>query len=330
MRRFDLLQEHYQSDLRRLDFTSEGDHYFGQLEPVFCPFCGTPLEKHTAQMMCVERQGELVDIQTACREESAKLNNLLRDLEQAKSSLRREREEKRFVEQKNRGLVSEAETYITRILQPNEIIDRKRLEELELAYKGLAEIEINNQRLLDLREARAALQRSSDASTDKGESSSQLDTVALRSLCESIEDLLRSWKYPDVGTVEFDQKDMDILIKGKRRRSNGKGVRAVTHSAFNIGLMHYCKKANLPHPYFLILDSPLTTFKENRGDTINDETSGEIQEAFFENLSHIGDEEQIIILENKTPPSRIRNSINIIEFTGREGSGRQGFIPNNP
>lgn len=42
--RFRVLKEHYTSDLERLEFISEGDHYFDQLVATRCPVCGSSLE----------------------------------------------------------------------------------------------------------------------------------------------------------------------------------------------------------------------------------------------------------------------------------------------
>lgn len=72
------------------------------------------------------------------------------------------------------------------------------------------------------------------------------------------------------------------------------------------------------------MDSPLTTFREGSS---NEEVSGEIQTAFFENLSTTPLDEQIIILENKEPNSSVQSKINYIEFVGDKAEGRSGFFP---
>jgi hypothetical protein len=82
----------------------------------------------------------------------------------------------------------------------------------------------------------------------------------------------------------------------------------------------------LPHPGWVILDSPLTTFKEKNEPNLGEEVSGEIQNAFFDHLSTLNGE-QIIILENKIPSPKIQSKINFIEFVGFEGQGRNGFFP---
>ena len=52
-----------------------------------------------------------------------------------------------------------------------------------------------------------------------------------------------------------------ITIAGKRRAANGKGVRAILHAAFNVAVIVYAIENRLPHPGFLVLDTPLLTYR---------------------------------------------------------------------
>lgn len=44
-----------------------------------------------------------------------------------------------------------------------------------------------------------------------------------------------------------------------------KGLRPITQAAFSISLMEYCVGNDSAHPGFLILDSPLLSYKEPEG-----------------------------------------------------------------
>ncbi|CAH1662207.1 hypothetical protein CHELA1G11_12050 [Hyphomicrobiales bacterium] len=68
-----------------------------------------------------------------------------------------------------------------------------------------------------------------------------LPSSALRLLCFQIEAVLKEWQWNGEPRVDFDQKAFDIIVDGQARQSHGKGVRAVLHSAFTIGLLRYCK-----------------------------------------------------------------------------------------
>jgi hypothetical protein len=87
---------------------------------------------------------------------------------------------------------------------------------------------------------------------------------------------------------------------------------------------------DLPHPRFVILDSPLTTFKEPRQNVRPediDEVPGEVQTAFFEDLANTDSNAQIIVIENKQPPASVKDRIQYTEFVGPIAPGRPGFFP---
>jgi hypothetical protein len=74
--------------------------------------------------------------------------------------------------------------------------------------------------------------------------------------------VLEAWGFPGSPRVAFDLKAQDITINGKERAANGKGVRAILHAAFKVTVMIWCDRHGLPHPKFLVLDSPLVTYRE--------------------------------------------------------------------
>jgi hypothetical protein len=323
LKRFNLLNRHYLSDLQRLEFINEGEYLFEQLEFVHCPFCNTALDKPSFHKLCLNRENELIKISEGCREEAIKIKTLQKDLESTVNALEFEQKSLREIAAENKKQVSYYDSLLRENLNPKQITEKNLLDNLLADRRLLAEIETKKSKLEELKKAKATLDvpLPKQSRTVKG-----LDTFALRELGDKIEEVLEAWKFPDVGTVEFNEQKMDILIKGKPRESNGKGVRALLHSAFAVGLMLHCKEKELPHPGWILLDSPLTTFRENNESNLGEEVSGEIQNAFFEHLSTLKSE-QIIILENKIPSSNIQSKINFIEFVGHEGHGRKGFFP---
>ena len=52
MQRFGLLDEHYESDLRRLEAIAEAGAVFKTLHPGPCPFCGAPPEAQVHERSC--------------------------------------------------------------------------------------------------------------------------------------------------------------------------------------------------------------------------------------------------------------------------------------
>ena len=90
--------------------------------------------------------------------------------------------------------------------------------------------------------------------------------------------------------------------------------------------MQYCKQENRPHSFNIVIDSPLTTFKDRDRKT-DEAVSEETENSFFHDLANIGKGFQIIILNNKEPPADIKDQIKYIHFSGEKGIGRSGFFP---
>ena len=128
--------------------------------------------------------------------------------------------------------------------------------------------------------------------------------------------------------MEFNSKSNDIVVCGKTKASYGKGARAIINSSFLIAIMLYCQQYGLSHPGFIVLDSPLTTYKEKdkQKNEKNEEVSKGVKSAFFNNLSQIGRGRQIIIFDNETPPENL-TEIKYQHFTGNPDIDRAGFVP---
>ncbi len=84
----------------------------------------------------------------------------------------------------------------------------------------------------------------------------------MHDFAQVVSSVLEEWQFPGNRHVSFDEGSCDLLIDGKHRRDNGKGVRAVTHAAFKVALLIFCHDRNIPHPGFLVLDTPLLTYRD--------------------------------------------------------------------
>jgi hypothetical protein len=83
---------------------------------------------------------------------------------------------------------------------------------------------------------------------------------------------------------------------------------------------------NLPHPYSVVLDSPLTTY-HGKDAKASEDIEINMQDSFFRSLSKISSDKQIIVFDNKVPPDDVIKSINYVLFSGEDGQGRKGFFP---
>ncbi|WP_420132739.1 hypothetical protein [Rhodopseudomonas sp.] len=325
--RYQLLSEHYTSDLDRLDFVSEGIHYFSSLQEVTCPLCGQSMNEDHAHKIAQPS----ADIYIAARAEAAKILAQRRDLDDAIASLKRRREARNAERIIAEDTFLSAERRLTEIVQPaiaNSTAQLNRLNarrlELETTRNDILQAET-------LRSLKARIEETSAGNSRGKRQWEELPGDSLNALCKEIEAILGEWKWNGEGRVEFDQKAYDIKVDGQTRQSHGKGVRAVLYSAFVIALVRYCQREGLPHPGFVIIDSPLTSYKKRGAGVRGADTtvSQSVEVAFWESLKSISGDVQVVIVENKEPPSDVAHTVHYEWFAGDEaGPGdRIGFIP---
>jgi hypothetical protein len=140
---------------------------------------------------------------------------------------------------------------------------------------------------------------------------------------------LKEWHFPNVQSVHFDQRQRDLVIDGKNRTSFGKGLRAITQSAFSIGLLEYCRQQATPHPGFVILDSPLLSYKEPDG-VDDDLRHTDLKQRFYHFLQALPENQQVIIVENTDPPADVQALPQAVKFTSNPGDGRAGLFVITP
>ncbi|EJM2179874.1 DUF3732 domain-containing protein, partial [Escherichia coli] len=127
--------------------------------------------------------------------------------------------------------------------------------------------------------------------------------------------------------VFFDKVASDFVIDGKPRGSRGKGLRAITHAAVSVALLEFCQEEELPHPGFLVLDSPLLAYYKPEGEDDVALQGTDLKEKFYEYLSkYHTNNSQIIVIENPHPPENMSEKITTTIFTNNPKIGRQGLL----
>lgn len=322
--RFHLLDSHYETDLNRLEAIHESGSLFVHLEQKPCPLCGAlPGDQH----LDTECEGNTEAVVQAANAEMVKIKRLRRELNDTVVSLERERGEinnslARFQEEYN---ASEKE--LNDITAPAVASERISYNQLvsERAEVRMTLDKINRlKRLMEQRtelegEESGGLERSTTART-------QIPKSILDEFSKTVERILEEWHFPNAGRVFFDEGKRDFQIAGKDRGSTGKGLRAITHAAVAISLMEFCRERGLPHPGFVVLDSPLLAYWKPEGE--EDDLSGtDLDEMFYRYLLGLHKENQVIIIENKHPPDFVFREGHVTMFTKNPYYSRYGFFP---
>lgn len=322
LERFDLLGQHYRSDMERLRGIEEAGTLFSVLGHTPCPLCGAAPEHHQRDAEC---DGNVEAVVAAARSEIAKIALLQTELGDTVAALRREGAgfDRRLpkVEEELSSVSSELETLTAPKLRKlrasyGELADKRgEVREALAIYRTLQDMEKRREDLEQGTEQRAAAVSDGD-----------LPTTVATSFAQCVETILKDWHFPGADRVYFDAKARDLVIGGKLRTARGKGLRAITHAAFTIGLLEYCRKNNTPHPGFVVLDSPLLAYREPEGDDL-DLVGTDLNAQFYSNLANLPVDHQVIIIENRDPPSEVTAGPNVLMFSKNPHSGRYGFFP---
>lgn len=324
LERFNLLQVHYAADIARLEGIEEAGSLFSALAEERCPLCGASSEHHDLKSDC---DGNVDAVVAAAQAEIVKIEVRQKELADTIKSLRKEAAsfERRMprLEESYSTLSSEIE----RVIAPS--LKQLRANYRQLADKGgqVREALGVHHALTDFAERKAKLEAEEQAETG-GSSKADVDlsTTVLDKFAVLVRDILKDWHFPAIDRVHFDMKVRDLVINGKTRTSFGKGLRAITQSAFTTCLMEFCRQNANPHPGFIVLDSPLLSYREP--DNADDDLSGtDLNNAFYSYLAALPTDRQVIIVENTDPPASIQASQRAIKFTGIKGAGRFGYFP---
>jgi hypothetical protein len=322
--RFGLLDSHYQTDLERLAAIHECGSLFVHLEQQPCPLCGAlPGDQHL-DSKC---EGNTEAVVKAADAEMAKIKRLRSELADTVTSLTTEREglleslaqfdeeykacENELSEIASPAVTSERTSYNQFVSDRAEV--RFKLEKIDRL-----------KRLADQRIELEAEQTETASSTSA--TRTQISKNVLDEFAQSIEGILQEWHFPNANRVFFDEGKRDFQIAGKDRGSTGKGLRAITHAAVKIGLMEFCRERDLPHPGFVILDSPLLAYWKPEGNE-DDLRGTDLKEMFYRYLLGLRFDSQVIIIENEHPPEFVSREGNVIVFTKNSSQGRYGFFP---
>ncbi len=320
--RFDLLSLSYQSDLRRLAGLREAGSLLGALAPGRCPVCGALPEHQNSDDDC---DGNIEVVVAATDAETSKIQLLAKELAETVEQLN---DEITALEGLKPGLQLQLSTADAELLRITPTLQGQRATYSEITEKRTS---VNTalslfQSISDLEKRKAELEEgTSEPQTTPTQPASGLSESVLDQFSEHMRLLLKAWIFPETERVHFDRSAKDFVISGKPRGSRGKGMRAITHSAFNVSLLEFARDNELPHPGFVVLDTPLLAYREPEHDA-DDLSETDVRDHFYEYLSK-HDDRQVIILENDTPSKSVLTRSQTTFFTKNEQLGRYGLFP---
>jgi len=324
--RFRLLDQQYTNDLKRLAAIQQSGQFFVLRDPMQCPLCGALPEGQHHEAAC---DGNVDAVTRAAGAEIAKIKLLQTELHETVASLTSE----------NKIIVDDVSTLRVDLKNYQQEIDNALSPDFSSArddHTKLIERRARVEQAIVLQKRIKSLQRRIDEPTKpaKPEAIAVEETSAevvqyisqsvLRDFSMTVGEILQQWNFPGATDVYFDERTRDVVIGGRPRGSRGAGLCAITYSAFVLALFEYCRSRSMPHPGFVVLDSPLIAYKEPMPDDENI-TATDLKPRFYEHLEKFSGEQQIFVIDNTDPPPEY--AVKGIHFTANEKLGRYGLFP---
>lgn len=321
--RFDLLSLSYRSDLRRLAGLREAGSLLGALAPGRCPVCGAlPEHQNPDDDDC---DGNIEVVVAATDAETSKIQLLAKELAETVEQLNNEIAALEASKPELQQQLTATDAELSRIT-PTLLGHRAAYSDITEKRTSVNAALSLFQSISDLEQRKAELEGDApEPQTASAQPASGLSESVLDRFSEHMRLLLKAWNFPETERVHFDRSAKDFVISGKPRGSRGKGMRAITHSAFNVSLLEFTRDNDLPHPGFVVLDTPLLAYREPEHDE-DDLSETDIRDHFYDYLSK-HDDRQVIILENDTPSKAVLTRSQTTFFTKNEQLGRYGLFP---
>jgi hypothetical protein len=323
--RFASLAAQYQIDRDRLNTLIEASGTFSAISEAQCPTCGSELNNDSESV-----RFKRIEYTDACSAELSRLERLERDLSAAREDIAQQRVEAEGICKSLQGQVDEITDKLQQVLMPKLEASIEKHTKATILFCDLSATRTRKSYVDFLNKKKTELELSAKVKSSPKSGGVDIDDIILYNIAGHISKLLNAWKFPGGTDVHFDKKDWDLVVQGKPRKTYGKGYRAFIHAAFTIGLMQYCLTRKLPHPGFVVLDSPLVTLEEPTVDTSGETINSDMVQSFYRNLSSpLLDPAngQIIILENELPPQEAGMRIRFHQFTKQPKMGRYGLFP---
>lgn len=310
LNKFDKLKKQYSIDLQRLIFIKENSEKLVNLKSYVCPLCGNQISNELDE-----------DVISSCLAESDNIRINLHDLEELSIEIENEKIKSEEKVEVIANKISEMKVSVTEHYKK---IKPLKLSIDEYIKRKQVEIDLENLKVAEVRLAEDIDYRKENYKNTKSNKIKPADEPVTERRKMFIEFLIKLFNEVDdsISKIELTKNLLDIMINGVDRKANGKGYRAFYKSLYFYAMIVF-KLQDDNYSKFLLLDSPLTSFKE--GDLKNEEITKDLQYNFIEKLAE-RDDIQVIVFENKEIPNALKDKVNLIEFTRNQKFGRYGFL----
>ncbi|WP_407332374.1 hypothetical protein [Enterovibrio sp. 27052020O] len=323
---FETLEKVYISDIERLRSQEEAAFLLGIGHHAQCEFCGNTPKNICKDLKDVESLGNFSQLEiekiklklSELNETRLRLQSQLDIYNSKASGLRYKLKELDDEVEKRTPELTIIDGELSECTKEKNLISTeiRLLERISVFYKRLQETEVT---------AVPKKYKSPDFYPESD---------AIDNFCRIYKEILDEIHFPDVSEVSFDYSTFDVVIDGKPRSLNGKGVRAILHSVFKIALLQHCKEKGIYHPGIIILDSPLVTYrdplKSKYGELDADEKQLSNTKVSYHFLKYLSENNsgQFIIVENIDIPSNLTSTIGVDTFYGKnaEIDQRSGLL----
>lgn len=328
--RFSLLDAQYATDIQRLEMVRSAGSILGYFDADCCVFCGANAVNQNRDHAIYET----IQLSESIDAEKSRTKNLRDDLATTLSEIRsriqssEERSSeinKSIIRISNR--IKEIETQVAPVQDELDSLFERR-SKLERWITLWGQIE-------DLQTLSSSIAQEHPDTAEKIGTGISKQTV--EEFSKKLQSILSAWNVPGSDRAEFTVDNVpDVVLQGRPRADRGKGIRSVLHAGFSTALSEYCLENELPHPGFMVLDTPVLTYRDadGQGAALAEETSllsadegvpQTVAQSFYDYLST--STVQSVILENQTPPNVSNEGCKIVYFSGTESQGRAGFYP---
>jgi hypothetical protein len=321
--RFTLLDEKYVNDLERLRAVGDGIAVFETISSQPCLLCGTPVEEQVDVAMIASDAAAKQRI--AMEAEAKKIESLRSGLTDA---IYRENQSVLRFSSEIDGLKDEFDNISMQ--EKNDLhnsqvefsADPKKLAEARTEYSAQIKLfeEIDR---LNIEQGRIE----ELLPTQKIKSPKRHTDIDALKVGEITKDLLNSWGFTDLKTVELVAENCDINVDGRPRLTYGAGKRAIFLSAVTVALMQYAMEREYPHLGLVVLDSPNKSYSDpviNSDVTVSPSV---VRDSFYSWLANWNGLGQVVVLENEPIKEDVSELLLPTVFTGVITEGRKGFYP---